>query len=463
MGALACALAVLGVVPAGAQAAKVSVTLSSGPDPTEYISYSASRGETNALSVKRSHSRYTFSDRGAKTMRARHGCRARGRHKAVCASKAVQNVTVSLRDGNDSARFSGFGGSGAPTAAPTEATQVADLRPDVTGGEFPEAVDVDGGAGNDTIRTTNRSDFVLPGPGADHVKTMGGDDEVITHTGEGPDTIDGGPGMDNMNYVGSQPVSVDVPAGTGTVGGQTDHLAGFERFFGGDGADSLKGGDGADGLYGGGGADTVDGAGGNDYLQAGAAAAPAPDKLNGGPGDDILDGRALTGGSAGAQTQQLSCGDGNDRAFGTPQSQLDATCEQTIYLPQLPSDNQIPFTPTFPVRPVGTSGGNPQLLIACPPAPPQVPDASLFACSGQIDVEAPAAAGSTSPPPSYGAASYSIPAGGQQTVTVPLNAAGQAALAGHAMLGVHLRSAAALSPGSGSGPYVDFGWQAQLG
>jgi Ca2+-binding RTX toxin-like protein len=465
IGVMGCAsVAALALMPAGAQAAKVSITASSGPDPQDYIQYSAGRGEANRLTVKVSHHRYTLVDRGANGIRARSGCRSQGRHKAVCKSGTVQNVSVSLGDGNDRVRFSGLGGSSAPTPPPTDPTQLAHVGAELIGGEFFEAVDVNGGPGNDTIRTTNRPDLVDSGPGADTVSTRGGDDSVTTETDGAADTINGGPGVDDVTYSAATPVTIDVAAGTGGAAGETDHLANFERWSGGDGDDTLKGSDGSEGLFGRDGADTIDGNGGNDYLAAGFdSIPPQADHLSGGAGDDIIDGRAKTTGTQPppAQIQQVSCGDGSDRAFGTPDMALDATCEQTIYLPVVRSNNDIPFSTTFPVRPIGTTGGNPQFRIACPPAPPQVPDPSRLTCSGQVDVEAPVTPGQTTPPPSYGTGVFSIQPGQQATITVGLSGAGQQALASHTMLGVHVRSTDTLAGGN-SGQLADFGWQAQL-
>ena len=463
---LVCALLVgLALVPAGAQASKVSITLSSGPDPQEYIQYSASKREANRLSVKESHRTYTFTDSGAKSIRAKGGCRARGRHKAVCKSGLIQNVTVNLGDRNDTVRFSGFGGSGEPTAPPTDPTQVANIGPDLTGGEFAEAIDVSGGAGNDVIRTSNAIDFVDPGPGADTVSTLGADDDVSLLPDGVTDTVNGGPGIDGVSYCCNPAPAVTVNAATGTGGaaGETDRLAQFEDWTGGVGDDTLIGSDNTDGLFGAAGADKIDGAGGNDYLAAGASYdPPEADQVTGGPGDDILDGRELYSASNPTVTDQIqrfSCGDGTDRAFGTPNMALDASCELTIYVPYLFSDSATPFSTTFPVRPVSTTGGNPQFLIACPAAPPNA-DPALFVCTGQVDVEAATMPGQSPPAPSFGAGAFSIQAGQQSVVTVPLSAAGQQALAAHAVLGVHVRSTAALTSAGGGD---DFGWQTQLG
>lgn len=70
-------------------------------------------------------------------------------------------------------------------------------------------------------------------------------------------------------------------------------LGGNDTIYGLDGADQLTGGPGNDVLFGQGGADQLSGDDGNDQLVGGAG---APDRLMGGAGDDLLDGRDAAGG-----------------------------------------------------------------------------------------------------------------------------------------------------------------------
>jgi Ca2+-binding RTX toxin-like protein len=120
---------------------------------------------------------------------------------------------------------------------------------------------VEGGAGNDFIRT---------GAGDDRVEGGAGDDEI--HTGAGRDYINGSLGNDKLY-------------------GE----AGHDTIYGGDGDDTIDGGAGDDYLEGGRGKDHLTGAAGQDVL-------------SGGLDDDLLEG--------GAGDDRLYAGGGRDRIYG---------------------------------------------------------------------------------------------------------------------------------------------------
>jgi hypothetical protein len=147
-----------------------------------------------------------------------------------------------------------------------------------------ELAEADGGPGDDVLTGWTGADLLIGGPGSDVLAGLDGADQL--DGGTGSDTLDGGTDLDLLTY-GSRgaPVSVDLAAGRGGAKGETDSLAGFEDVTGGLGSDRLLGDAGPNVLYGGlDGNDASRGRGGNDTLSARRAF--------GGPGNDIVDGKA---------------------------------------------------------------------------------------------------------------------------------------------------------------------------
>ncbi|CUH80068.1 Hemolysin-type calcium-binding repeat-containing protein [Tropicibacter naphthalenivorans] len=120
---------------------------------------------------------------------------------------------------------------------------------------------------------------------ADRMRGTGAADSVV-----GPDTVNGGEGVDRAVYRGSDAgVTVDLSLGEGQ-GGDTagDVLTGIERVVGSEFADTLRGDAGDNLLSGNAGADSLWGGAGRDVLSGGDGA----DTLIGGAGDDRLFGGA---------------------------------------------------------------------------------------------------------------------------------------------------------------------------
>ncbi|SPF80392.1 Ig-like domain-containing protein [Pseudoprimorskyibacter insulae] len=234
---------------------------------------------------------------------------------------------------------------------------------------------VDGGAGNDIIRTGDDDDTINGGTGNDTIEAGidddlvdGGDgDDSITDV-QGSDTINGGQGNDTIiagidtfsDYAGddpnlpilgftSDPNKDDgrdlVDGGAGNDSIQTGDDA--DTILGGTGNDTIDagidddlvdGGEGGDSILGGHGADTLDGGDGNDYIDGSAPAALAildatdpltnndRDSIIGGAGDDTLiggdDDDTLIGGTGddslngGIDEDVLDGGDGDDTLIG---------------------------------------------------------------------------------------------------------------------------------------------------
>lgn len=155
------------------------------------------------------------------------------------------------------------------------------------------------------------------------VDTLGGDDIVLTRTGEAFDSGRGdyclGAGNDQF---GPNAGFKRVPAGGfppakgrfNVSGG-----AGNDIIEGGLGADSLGGDDGNDTLLGGGGSDLLFGGLGNDTLRGGAGddfvrGGFGNDVLEGGDGNDLIDDSSVGPGERG--NDRLNGGAGDDRLFG---------------------------------------------------------------------------------------------------------------------------------------------------
>lgn len=205
-------------------------------------------------------------------------------------------------------------------------------REQVTGGDqFADTLVINGGAGDDNVRVSQRGNGVLDvtingqpfeitlaaqqqlgvrgGDGNDvihaasnvrvNMDVQGGDGNDTITTGRGRDRVDGGAGDDVIN-TGRGRDDVFGNTGNDTI----DAGAGNDVVYGGDGDDILRGGQGRDYIEGGRGADTLEGGQGNDILSGGQD----NDILRGGQGND----RIYTG--AGADTVDNRAG--RDTVYG---------------------------------------------------------------------------------------------------------------------------------------------------
>ncbi len=189
---------------------------------------------------------------------------------------------------------------------------------------------LDGGGENDILRGEDGADSLYGDAGIDTLEGGVGNDRL--EGGIGADVLNGGDGVDTAYYSASESgVTVRLDFGTGAGGdAQGDTLISIEgisgtsyndvlygadgvsnRLEGGDGDDYLNGLSGDDVLIGGAGADTLVGGVGNNYMDGGSGA----DAITGGDGYDTvtydgsdaavtvhLDGNANTGGHAEGDT-----------------------------------------------------------------------------------------------------------------------------------------------------------------
>ncbi len=233
-------------------------------------------------------------------------------------------VTINLDDGNDVFSAAGDATTGAAYAAPL----------DIYGGNGNDSLR--GGAAADTYYGGEGDDTFVAGPTADGGDTMNGgngtdvadysarttsvtlsrdgaandgaagendniasDVEVLRggsgddtfdegSTANGPEILDGGPGIDTVSYAGRTAdlaISIDGLPDSGEPGEHDTVLTTVENVVGGSGDDTIYGSGLANVLDGGPGNDTISGGAGNDTLRGGTGT----NTLRGDAGDDRFD------------------------------------------------------------------------------------------------------------------------------------------------------------------------------
>lgn len=168
---------------------------------------------------------------------------------------------------------------------------------------------VDGGAGNDTIRTGDDADTIFGGTGDDSINA-GIDDDVVSG-GDGNDSIIGSHGSDTLK---GDDGNDTIWGGFGPEGiaGVTDEVVDATDPQPNNGKDLIEGGAGDDVLYGEDDDDTIFGGADNDYIDGGID----DDSLDGGMGNDTILGGQGDDTIIGAQGEdEIDGGAGNDSIF----------------------------------------------------------------------------------------------------------------------------------------------------
>lgn len=187
-----------------------------------------------------------------------------------------------------------------------------------TGGDVLQGRD-----GNDSIvggdASDNSYDILYGGTGNDTLEGGGGNDNLIG--GLDADTIDGGDGLDYVNYGAEHDgsdLSINLETGANTQG---DTYISLEGAQGGSGDDVITGSENDDFLLSGYfGEDTIDGGGGDDFIYGDLQFSGAhvnDDSLTGGDGNDTISGDwgddTIDGG---ADNDRLDGGEGDDLITG---------------------------------------------------------------------------------------------------------------------------------------------------
>jgi Ca2+-binding RTX toxin-like protein len=176
--------------------------------------------------------------------------------------------------------------------APQPLILVGDAGDNVlTGGTLNDVLS--GMAGNDTLVGGDGDDVLDGGAGDDTVLGQSGNDFLVGGTGEGNDTLDGGPETDTVSYASAMVAGVTVDLEAGFAMGEIDEIGNdtlidIENVIGSNLDDVISGNSLGNMLTGLGGADLISGRDGNDILDGGAG----NDFLDGGSGDDSVSGGA---------------------------------------------------------------------------------------------------------------------------------------------------------------------------
>lgn len=180
------------------------------------------------------------------------------------------------------------------------------------------AVDLRGGAGNDTLTGGTGADTLVGDAGSDTLRGGAGDDQLVVDADDLAANIDGGAGIDTLRTEDTRGVAIDlatvrVERAFGGAGADTFTNSGSGGVYldGGEGDDNLQGGAGDDTLVGGFGVDVLRGGGGNDALVIDA------DDVSffGGAGIDTVsteDARGITVNLGAHELEKAAGGAGND-------------------------------------------------------------------------------------------------------------------------------------------------------
>lgn len=272
---------------AGALAATVTVFQEPGnksPGPT-YANFSAMAGERNSVRVELRGDAIRFTDSAAE-IEPRAGCVQIDAHTAECGRGEPQAFLGDLDDRGSAAVGALYGGPG---------------------NDVLDGARAGGQEGNDLVRGTARDDSLAGGPEPDRVIGRAGHDTFGESVAAGDaDRIDGGPGLDTVQYLNGPAMLFDLPRGIARGPEAEDTLAGIEAATGGAGTylgderrnklqafgpAVLRGRAGSDELTTWSDErDDLDGGPGNDdlFLSAFDVFLPARDRIRCGPGSDVV-------------------------------------------------------------------------------------------------------------------------------------------------------------------------------
>lgn len=232
---------------------------------------------------------------------------------AILPGEGPEDDIVIAGDGNDTV-LGGLGDDDIDTSGTAPAVDSTSFPSVPVDGDPTNDLDsVDGGAGDDLIRTGDDNDTIFGGDGDDTIFAGIDDDSVLGGAGDdsiiddqGADFVDGGAGDDTISvgtdtfsdYVGDDP-NLPLTDGGTTFVTDPNQDDGRDTVFGGAGNDVITTGDDADLIFGGSDNDTinagidddtVDGGSGDDSIIGGHGS----DSIVGGLGDDYIDASSST-------------------------------------------------------------------------------------------------------------------------------------------------------------------------
>jgi hypothetical protein len=162
-----------------------------------------------------------------------------------------------------------------------------------------------GTPGNDVIAGLGGADQINGGDGADRICGGDGDDTILP--GPGDDQVDGGPGANELSFVDSDGVHVDLAAGTanGTSAGSDTGITNIRDVFGSLQNDTIAGDGQANEFDGHFGSDSLEGRGGSDTLNG-------TEGIFATPGDRAVYDEAPSAVTVDLGASQVTGGDGTD-------------------------------------------------------------------------------------------------------------------------------------------------------
>ena len=439
-------------LPATAGASTIEVTASAGPSAGEYLEYRTTKGEDNRVQVLFAKDAVVIVDRGTKRITTKGTafgrCRVTNRQRAVCPNFPLVAI---LRDGDDRLQTAPGDEGGAPTS--TDPLDYAESYVD-TEGAVTETLFVDAGSGDDFVTGSKFNDVFVPGTGTDRVEGRNGPDRIFDTPDGVVDSFTGGGGIDSVDFSDDRQLTIDLLTDRGGPEGELDRIKRIERAHGGEGRDIIRGSHASDALYGDGGDDHLFGRGGNDLVVGDSPVTndAGVNILWGDEGDDILDTRART-----PRSSVVDCGPGSDRHMGGPETRLAKTCDLALlrisFGGNTAPDLEDPvYDDPMKVPPVAKTSDSVTFEVPCPQRH------TSTGCSGSVTLESPPQGGPT--PTNYGTGQFAASTGARTNVTVPLNAAGQVAVAGSDPVAVRVRID--FTPANPGASRADAGWQDDL-
>lgn len=294
--AAAVALGLVVLAPA-ASAGTVEYFRSTSRYYASTVTYSAAAGERNDVRVAFDSGGVRISDEVPIALRG--DCRRETASEVVCPGGLV---TINLHDEDDRMRatpspgVTAYGGTGDDLLASAEST------------------------GEDWLYGGDGRDVLSGGPGNDHLK---GDGQIAY-----ADVLSGGEGdYDGLDYSGrAGPIAIDlsIPESTSGEPDEGDVISGFEHATTGSGDDTLIGNEQPNFLDAGGGSNTIQARDGGDLIDTRGSG--GRNWIDAGAGNDRINARVPN-----SAADEVTCGEGADRAGAAIQDYLASDCEQWVF------------------------------------------------------------------------------------------------------------------------------------